>query len=119
MTNPSDTPPTTPVGRKKDPDPVVVLFGGDPWMRYDLWSTRAWEAAQGAVEMSAAIGAPTGSDESLDPRIITLFHAAEVAKRFAEMVNPISAVSGSSGHGSFDAVTPAEVLIAMISDDEA
>lgn len=72
---------------------AVRILGADPWMRFDLWATRAWESAEAAAALAAANGAPVNPDDDLDHRIVTLFHSAAVAKGFAEMVNPLLAIT--------------------------
>lgn len=78
---------------------VMRMLGNDPWMRYDLWASRAWEAAEKASALALSSAPPISSDDVVfDPRVAALFHSAEVAKEFAEMVNPLTAV----GDGEFD-----------------
>ena len=89
--------PAQPSNGASEADAVVRILGTDPWMRFDLWSSRAWDAAQGAVAVATANGPTINSDDDLDHRIITLFHAAAVAKEFADMVSPIQAASGAKG----------------------
>ena len=73
-------------------DAVVRVLGSDPWLRFDLWAGRAWEATEAAVKAARELDS---SADSLSPLIITLFNSAQVAKDIAELVNPIDAVSQS------------------------
>lgn len=82
-----------PVPSPSGSNAAVRVLGADPWMRFDLWATRAWESAEAAAALAAANGAPVNPDDDLDHRIVTLFHSAAVAKGFAEMVNPLIAVT--------------------------
>lgn len=91
----STSPPAPAQSGITEAEAVMRLFGADPWMRFDLWATRAWEASQRAIDMAESNGPPMG-DEGLDSRVMAMFHAAGVAKEFAEMVNPLIAVSGVS-----------------------
>lgn len=82
---------------------VSQIFGSDPWKRFDLWSERAWEAAQNATVMAATIDEPIGPDGSLDPRIITSFHSAGIARDISVMVNPVTVVLAVE-KGNFDSL---------------
>jgi hypothetical protein len=97
-------------------DAVVRILGTDPWMRFDLWSNRAWEAAQGAVAVATANGPTINTDDDLDHRIITLFHAASVAKEFADMVSPIQAASGTKGSSDTSKESLSDITLDMIID---
>lgn len=57
----------------------------DPWMRFDLWASRAWDVAQKATETAVSNGAHTGDT---DERVLAFFHAAQIAYQFAQMVKP-------------------------------
>lgn len=70
----------------KSVDPVAELLGADPWLRFDLWASRSWEAAENAVE---AARSSEGAGNEFSVVVSTLIHAAQVAKDFAGMVNPV------------------------------
>jgi hypothetical protein len=93
------------------------IFEEDPWVRFDLWSHRAWGAAENAMSVAEP---NVGNDENLDPRIIAAFHASNVAQKFAEMVNPIAAMYGNNGAASSQATAEqtAMILAAIIEKDE-
>lgn len=74
-------------------DPMMQLLGSDPWMRFDLWSARAWDASEKAINVAAESDSSVNMDSGLDTRIITLFQASELAKEFAAVVNPLFAMS--------------------------
>lgn len=76
-------------------DSVAQLLGEDPWLRFDMWSARSWEMAERAVRSATESGPMPSSDDGMDARIVSLFHAAQVAKEFAEMVNPLSIIPGA------------------------
>lgn len=97
---------------------AVRLLGADPWMRFDLWSSRAWDAAEKAATVAAEIGAPMNSNDDLDPRVITLFHAVTTAKDFAAMTNPLFAVSGHECVKEDDAIERAYLEAGMLSDED-
>jgi hypothetical protein len=113
-TSPSS--PTPPVGLT-EAEAAVRLLGSDPWMRFDLWSSRAWDATEKAVQVAAANGPPMSSDDGLDPRIVCLFHAAEVAKEFAELVNPLNAVTDEDYIGLAGLASP-ELSVSIIANPD-
>lgn len=97
---------------------VIRLLGSDPWMRWDVWANRAWDAAERAAVLAAESGPTINPDEGLDHRIITLFHAAELAKTFAEMINPIMAVQGFDCQDDFAPDNQPEMTINMVINNE-
>lgn len=97
---------------------VVRLLGNDPWMRFDVWASRAWEASERAIAISMEAGAPISSDDSFfDPRVGALFHAASIAKEFAEMVNPVLAVSGIEPSYRRNSSGSEELILDMVVSD--
>lgn len=107
-----DTAPETSPSGMTESAAVMKLLGADPWMRFDLWANRAWEMAERAIEIAVGIGPSVSADDSLDHRVGALFHAAEVAKEFAEILNPLFAISGDASGGSDMSVQP-EMMIDM------
>lgn len=99
---------------------TLLLLGGDPWIRFDQWAAKAWEAATKAAEIAAS-NSQMSSDDTLDGRVMTLFHASQLAKEFAEMVNPLMAVAGlkpeDEGHHELVMVSP-EMIAEILSDDD-
>jgi hypothetical protein len=74
---------------------VLRILGTDPWMRFDMWAARAWNTAEQANQLALSTAPPISSDDAVfDPRVAALFHASELAKEFAEMLNPLTAVCG-------------------------
>lgn len=100
---------------------TMLLLGGDPWIRFDLWAARSWETTTKAIEIAVGNGPPMGSDDSTDNRVMALFHAAQVAKDFAEMVNPLTAVAGlepeEEPQNTAMLISP-EMLAEILSDDD-
>lgn len=90
MTTLPITPPAT---RMPEEDSVMRLLGSDPWARWDIWAGRAWDAIERSIEVQDQIGSPMNADDGLDHRIISLFHASEVAANFADSVNPLIAAA--------------------------
>ena len=95
---------------------VMQVLGADPWMRFDLWSNRAWEAAQGAI--TVVTNDPSINEHALDDRAITFFHASDCAQNFAAMVNPLFALSGTKCDGGSDAVKHVGLTPEMFIDEE-
>lgn len=94
------------------------VLGPDPWVRFDLWASRAWDAAERASDLAMVNGPPVNADDDLDHRIVALFHSAAVAKGFAEMVNPFNVVADvRSGSGS-DTTECSDLAADMIVDTE-
>lgn len=98
---------------------VMRMLGTDPWMRYDMWASRAWEAAEKANALAMSTAPPISSDDVVfDPRVAALFHSAEVAKEFAEMVNPLTAVVGGEYGYDADSVEPHVTVFSMVTEPE-
>lgn len=106
--------PTSPV---TEMDTAVWPLGSDPFMRFDVWAARAWEAAQEAVKVAAASDPAVNLDAGIDTRIVTLFHASDLAKEFAAMTNPLFAAGPGGGEGGA-AVGAVEADISMLLDDD-
>lgn len=87
----------------------------DPWMRFDMWAGRSWEASDQAVKI--ALERTTPSDDVVDDRIIALFHAASVAKEFASMTNPFSIGGRGTGYDDDCGDTP-HVIIGVLPDND-
>jgi len=98
---------------------TMVLLGGDPWMRFDLWASRSWDSAVKATEIAISNGPSMSSDDNVDGRAMALFHAAQLAREFAEMVNPLAAVSGLEPEDDEEVIvmTP-EMISELLSDDD-
>ena len=101
-----------------EPETALHILGADPWMRFDLWANRAWEAAGRAADLAMVNGAPVNPDDDLDHRVVTLFHSAAVAKEFAEMTNPLLAVSDVVSSAGPRAAQRADISLDMIMDTE-
>lgn len=114
-TSPSSKPSSE--SRLSDAEVVIRILGADPWIRFDMWSARAWQSSQGAIAVTAANGPNINSDENMDSRAVAMFHAANVAKEFADMVNPLTAICSSDVSSYFGAVTPSDLSLDMIVDD--
>jgi hypothetical protein len=118
----SDKPDQTPIQKRvpvSEAEVVLRLMSSDPWFRFDMWSARAWEAAEKASALALSSAPPISSDDVVfDPRVAALFHSAEVAKEFAEMVSPIAAVRGAEFGYEEGADEDSEVLIQMITEPE-
>lgn len=93
--------------------PDEVELATDQWMRFDLWSARAWEATQYAVKIISESG---HYDGPLDNRAVASFCAAQTAQEFATMVNPMASPSGATVSTLSDA--QAQAILAMVLDDE-
>jgi hypothetical protein len=106
--------------RMSEAEIAVNLLGSDPWMRFDLWATRAWEAAERANTLALEASAPISSEDAVfDPRVGALFHAAEVAKEFASMVNPLMAAIGGEFSDEEPSVGVHEIFTSTIPEDES
>jgi hypothetical protein len=88
----------------------------DPWMRFDMWCNRAWEMTQKATEVVMEIG-PHTSDT--DERVLALFHAAQVSKEFAQMLNPLNRPAAMQQKSDPDVMimTP-EMLNEILAEDD-
>jgi hypothetical protein len=102
---------------KVEAELIAQLLGSDPWMRFDLWANRAWEATELAMSI-AADRSSSMSEDSIDSRILASFHAAQIAKDFAEMVNPLFAAAEGSRSGSLPSAAQAQAILSMVLDDE-
>lgn len=107
---------TTDTDEVEEADVVGRLFGLDPWMRFDLWSNRAWEAAESAIKIAKENGDPLA--ESMDSRVITALNAAQLAKEFAEMVNPFAAAASGVQTQATPSESQAYAIMSMLLDDE-
>ena len=94
------------------------VLGADPWVRFDLWSSRAWDAAERASDLAMVNGPPVNADDDLDHRIVALFHATAVAKEFAEMTNPLIAVTDVRFEGGSGKAGRSDLSLDMIVDTE-
>lgn len=102
-------------------DPAVSILGSDPWMRFDLWSSRAWEAASEATRIAIESGPPNGSEDVTDGRIMALFYSAQLAREISESVNPMSAVAVAGQESESEAeviVVTQEMLDNLLADDD-
>ena len=99
-----------------EPDTVVQLLGADPWLRFDLWAGRAWDAAEKAAAVATEIGSPISTNDDLDHRVVALFHSTGLAKDFAAMVNPLFACTGHTQSVKIDEAEDLE--ISMLIDNE-
>lgn len=97
----------------KSVDAVAKIFGPDPWMRYDLWAARAWDAAEKAVEFSMN-HSDAAFEDSLDSRVATLFHAAAVAKGFADNLNPLLVFPSVASSRAYAESQIAEILANVV-----
>lgn len=98
---------------------VSRVFGSDVWLRFDMWASRSWKATEQALELSATTPAPVSSDDVVfDPRVAALFHAAETAKEFAEMVNPTILLDPEAGGRDFESGLPGGVTLTMLMENE-
>lgn len=110
---PSDSP-SSKRGPVSEAEVLMRMLGTDPWMRYDLWAARAWEAAEKASALALSSGPPMSSDDVVfDPRVAALFHSAEIAKEFSEMVNPLTAIAGSEFGDDMDVTEEREVVFSV------
>lgn len=113
----SDQP--TPPRPVSEAEIITRMLGSDPWMRYDMWAARAWEVTEKANALALSSPPPMNSDDAVfDPRIGALFHAAEVAKEFAQMVNPITAVTGVDFGYDIDQDEEPHITVLMVGDPE-
>lgn len=96
---------------------VAELLGSDPWLRFDLWSGRAWQATESAIDI-ATNGSMVISDDGLDQRVVALFHAAQIAKDFSEMVNPLFAATQDSRPAAPTSDAQARAIMGMLLDDD-
>lgn len=97
---------------------ATSLLGVDPWMRFDMWCARSWEMAQKATETVVSLGPHTNDT---DERVLALFHAAQLAKEFAEMLNPLAVVNKSQPQKQSEPelviMTP-DMIAEILDDDE-
>lgn len=99
-------------------DPVMPSLDVDVWMRFDLWSTRAWESAQRAVDTAMASG-DSAFEPAMDSRVIALLNAAQTAKEFAAMTNPLfAAANGQTGGNAEPHHCDAHEMLLMMLDEE-
>jgi hypothetical protein len=96
---------------------TMSLLGGDPWIRFDMWASRSWEVAVKATELAISNGPSMSSDDSVDGRVMALFHAAQLAKEFAEMVNPLVAVAGLEQEEETEMMIMTPEMVAEILSD--
>lgn len=97
---------------------VEPLLGSDPWMRFDMWANRAWEASEKAIDTALEIGGSDRPDDSVDDRVVAMFHAAGIAKEFARMVNPLDAPLDGPGGGAADRNEVQGMIISLLADEE-
>jgi hypothetical protein len=103
---PSD-PSTGQRGPLSEAEVVMRMLGTDPWMRFDLWANRAWEVAEKANELALHSAPPISSDDAVfDPRV------------FAEMVNPLVAISGAGFGYDVEPVEEPSVIFTMVAEAE-
>lgn len=118
----ADSEHTTPASEPEvaETEAVVQVLGMDPWMRFDLWAARAWDSTEGAIGL--ALGNGDGFGDSLDGRVMALFHSAQIAKEFAEMVNPLCAVVNAGGGRRMPVPSDRraqEIMAMLLEDDES
>lgn len=106
------------VSPSAEPSVELHVLGTDPWVRFDLWSSRAWDAAERAADLAMVNGPPVNADDDLDHRIVALFHSAAVAKEFAEMTNPLIAVTDVRLEGGSNGTGRSDLPLDMIVDTE-
>lgn len=109
---------TTPAAPEKaETELVAQLLGTDPWMRFDVWSSRAWEATETALRIASESGGAMG-DDGMDSRILASFHAAQIAKEFSEMVNPLYAATCGEHSVSLPSESQARAIMSLVIDDD-
>jgi hypothetical protein len=111
------TPAEAPESEVEGTEAVVQLLGADPWMRFDVWANRAWEAADSAVKVCIASGEPLNDD--MDNRVMALFHAAQIAKEFSEMVNPLYAVANGNRTSTVSSDRQAQAIMALLLEEDS
>lgn len=104
--------------RREEEATVAKLLGADPWMRFDMWSARAWEAIERGVDFAIANYSSLQSDHMLDPRVAAIFHSAGVAQEFATFVNPLQVVVGIEAVGEYDSDEDAIARMMLNNDPE-
>lgn len=107
--------PTEP--EKAETELVAQLLGSDPWMRFDVWANRSWEAAEQAMRL-AADGQAIITEDAMDGRVLAAFHAAQIAKEFAEMVNPLFAAAHSEHVSLISSDSQARAIMSLVLDDD-
>lgn len=106
---------TIPSVPEQETELVAQLLGSDPWMRFDLWAGRAWESATHAMNLAED---GVGSSDEVDGRVLAAFHAAQIAKDFAEMVNPLFAATENSRSGALPTDQQARAIMSLVLDDD-
>ncbi len=97
-------------------EPVEPLFGSDPWMRFDMWAGRAWEASQDAIVFAKELG--DRPDDAVDDRVVAMFHAAGIASGFAKLVNPADSLSVSREGYDYGSPERTEFVLGLLPDTE-
>lgn len=106
------TPPPADEMVEVEADPI---FGSDPWMRFDLWSSRLWESVETGVNIAIAASGepgpmPVGAQAS--------FCAAQFAQEIAEMVNPLSSDRGTPAVAVPSAAQTQAILELLLDDGD-
>ena len=121
MDTPEDTTPTdeflsASLGEREEEGTASRVIGKDPWMRFDMWASRSWESADTAL--SLALTSDSLMDETINGRIVALFHASQIAKEFAEMTNPLMAVSPDDLDGCSSSKRGKEAVVRVMLDGD-
>lgn len=94
---------------------TLYLMGPDPWLRFDTWTSKSWDVVKEAIQIAKENEIAT---DEVDHRLQALFHAASIAKDFAEMVNPLIAVSQCDVKKMKTDDETVETLIGLVIDSE-
>ena len=92
---------------------INLLLGSDPWLRFDVWTSRLWGSVENAMNFAmASDGGP------MSPVVQASFCAAQFAQEVAEMVNPLSASANDARRSDTAPLSvPLEVIMDLIADD--
>lgn len=96
-------------------EPEELDLGVDPWMRFDMWANRSWATVMRAADVAIENGAT--NEENIDHRVMALFHAAQLAKEFAEMVNP-NGTESEAAQAEAEMVMSPEMIAEFLADDD-
>jgi hypothetical protein len=58
------------------------------------------------------------AEDGMDGRILALFHAAQIAKDFSEMVNPLFAATSGPSSAAMSAESKARIMSLALDDDD-
>lgn len=85
MSSHEEATPFEPEGEPVTVEVIDPILGSDPWMRFDLWTTRLWESVENAKRLSES-----GDPSEMSAAVQASFGAAQFAHEIAKMVNPLS-----------------------------